>query len=170
MDVIQICALAILLVIAFLTDVKSQIIPNRLTLGFFLVGLLYQTAFHGLDGLLSAAVGAASGFVPLLLLYAARGIGAGDVKLFGAIGAWSGTWLVLQLLLYAILYAGLIGLLLVIVNRPYGKKLAGEASALLVPDAGWRRLQWMRWAQSGKKFPFMLAVAPAAITVLFMMN
>jgi prepilin peptidase CpaA len=170
MNLMMTAAAAVLLIIAFVTDIKAQIIPNRLTVSFFAAAFIYHAAFSGIDGLVKAAAGAAAGFVPLLLLHLARGIGAGDVKLFGALGAWVGVWIVLQMMLYAILYAGVIGVCLVVVNRAFGKKMTAGVTAILVPAAGWKRSQWLQWAKSGKKFPFMLAVAPAAITVWAMFS
>lgn len=170
MDLIQTAAIAVLLIIAFITDLKLQIIPNRLTASFFAAAFIYHTALSGMDGAATAAAGAAAGFVPLLLLHLARGIGAGDVKLFGALGAWVGVWTVLDMMLYAILYAGVIGVCLIIVNRAFGKRVAAGVTAILVPEAGWRKRQWLKWAESGNKFPFMLAVAPAAVTVWSMIS
>lgn len=170
MDSYQTIAIGILLVIAFITDIKAQIIPNWLTLSFFSAAFVYQFALSGLEGVVAAAIGAAAGFIPLLLLHLARGIGAGDVKLFGAIGAWVGVWMVLQLMLYAILFAGAIGLCLVLFNRTFGHKIAAGITTMLSPVAGLKKHQWLQWAESGKKFPFMLAVAPAAFTVWSMFS
>jgi len=170
MDIIQTAAPAVLLIIAFITDIKAQIISNKLTVSFFTAAFIYHAAFSGMDGVATAAAGAAAGFVPLLLLHLAKGIGAGDVKLFGALGAWVGVWTVLQLMLYAILYAGAIGVCLVIANRAFGKKVTAGVTAILAPAAGWRKSEWLRWAETGKKFPFMLAVAPAAVTVWSMIS
>ncbi|WP_171056171.1 A24 family peptidase [Paenibacillus sinopodophylli] len=170
MDLLPMLAIATLLIWAFITDLKSQIIPNRLTLPFFVAAFIYHTVANGLTGAGAAALGAAAGFVPLLLLHMAKGIGAGDVKLFGAIGAWTGVLVVLQLMFYAILYAGAIGLLLLLVNRDFGKRVASGVIAIISPAAGWRKPEWLQWAGSGKKFPFMLAVAPAAVTVWSIFN
>ncbi|MEV5026253.1 A24 family peptidase [Paenibacillus sp. LPE1-1-1.1] len=170
MEFIQIAAIVILLLGAFITDIKAQIIPNRLTASFFIAAFVYQFAMNGLEGAAAAAAGAAAGFVPLMLLHLAKGIGAGDVKLFGALGAWTGVLLVLQMMLYAILYAGVIGLFLILVNRPFGKRVTNGVSAFLTPGAGSKKQQWLQWSESGKKFPFMLAVAPAAVTVWSMFS
>ncbi|WP_028612159.1 A24 family peptidase [Paenibacillus harenae] len=170
MEPIQTAATALLLIFSFITDIRTQLIPNRLTASFFAAAFLYHFAVEGWDGLMTAAAGAAAGFIPLLLLHFAKGIGAGDVKLFGAIGAWTGAWVVLQLMLYSILYAGLIGICILIAIRPLGKRFAAELSTFAVPESGWKKRQWMQWARSGKKFPFMLAVVPAAVTVWLMAN
>lgn len=170
MDIVQTAAITSFLIIAFITDVRAQIIPNRLTVSFFAAACIYHIAVNGMAGAAAAAAGAAAGFVPLLLLHLAKGIGAGDVKLFGALGAWVGVWTVLQMMLYAIFYAGLIGICLVFVNRSFGKKVTAGVTSFIVTGLGWRKHQWLQWAESGKKFPFMLAVAPAAVTVWSMIN
>ncbi|WP_161601610.1 A24 family peptidase [Paenibacillus luteus] len=168
MEIVQIAAVVLFLSIAFITDIKFQIIPNWLTLSSITAAFIYHLSIGG--GVGTAAAGAAAGFFPLLLLYLARGIGAGDVKLFAALGSWIGVWTVLQLMLYSILYAGAIGVCLIVINRAFGKRFAAGAVAMLGPASGGRKLQWLQWAESGKKFPFMLAVVPAAITVWSMMS
>ncbi|WP_165279970.1 A24 family peptidase [Paenibacillus protaetiae] len=157
-------AAAILLAAAFITDLRKQIIPNWLNLFFSGAGLLYHLAAGGWAGGLSAFEGMASGAGPLLLLYLFRGIGAGDVKLFGALGVWVGVIPVLQVLLYSILYAGLIGIVFVIVNKPLAKRMVTGAIALVVPGMNMSRQGWMAWASGGRTFPFMLAVLPGALT------
>ncbi|MCU6710907.1 prepilin peptidase [Paenibacillus sp. J5C_2022] len=141
-------AAAILLAAAFVTDVRRQRIPNALTGGFFLAACLYALLSGGWQQLLQALLGAAAGFLPLLLLYVLKGIGAGDVKLFGATGAWLGIAAVLQLMIYAMLFGGLIGLTLLVLRkvRP-GSRLACRSS-----------------------FPFMLAVAPAGVALWMMVD
>ncbi|MFD0961200.1 A24 family peptidase [Paenibacillus chungangensis] len=139
-------ATAILLAAAFLTDVRWQRIPNALTGGFFLGGCLYGLLSGGWQQLMDSMLGAAAGFVPLLLLYGLKSIGAGDVKLFGAAGAWLGIGNVLQLMLFSMLFGGLIGLALLALRRTLpGSRRTYHSS-----------------------FPFMLAVAPAAIVLWVM--
>ncbi|MGO4543584.1 prepilin peptidase [Paenibacillus sp. 2TAB23] len=76
MDLVPTTAIALLLVWAFITDLKSQIIPNYLTLSFFIGAFIYHIASNGMAGAGTAAVGTLAGFVPLLLLHIAKGIGA----------------------------------------------------------------------------------------------
>ncbi len=165
MGIVVTVAVATLLLCALATDMYKQTIPNRLTLSFFCTAVLYHLAAHSFAGVTAALAGAAAGFGPLLLIYLCKGIGAGDVKLFAAIGAWVGVWPVLNLTFYAILYAGGIGACLLLVNRSFGKKVASGLHAMRLSGGGERKRQWLRWAESGQKFPFMLAVAPAATTV-----
>ncbi|MGO4109184.1 A24 family peptidase [Paenibacillus sp. YAF4_2] len=164
---IPFAAVAILLLAAFYTDLKSMTIPNLLTVSFLAGGFFFALLSDGWHGLLLSLGGAAAGFIPLLVLHLAKGIGAGDVKLFAAIGAWIGTMAVLQLMMYAILYAGLVGLLLLVFNRPFARRMTAGLSMLTSLPLGSRlgASSWFTWAKSGRTFPFMLAVAPGAITM-----
>lgn len=167
---IPFAAAAVLLIAALLTDLRSMLIPNRLTVSFFAAGCLYQTIVGGWSGLWMGLIGAAAGFVPLFILHMARGIGAGDVKLFAALGVWVGTSTVLQMMMYAILYAGLIGVLLVLFNRPFSRRVFSGLLLLLHRGAEPRRKELGGWAAGGTTFPFMLAVVPGALTTWLMLT
>ena len=108
-------ATAVAAVAAF-TDWRTGHIPNWLTLGGLLVGTalgaIAGAAIHGagglLLGLLHASIGAAvTGVVPGLL-FAAGGIGGGDVKLLAAIGAACGASVGIEIELYAFVAAALV--------------------------------------------------------------
>jgi prepilin peptidase CpaA len=75
---------------AAVIDWRNQRIPNLLTLGGALAGIILQALFFGLDGLLAALGGWAVGFAMLIPGYALQQTGAGDVKLMGAVGTFLG--------------------------------------------------------------------------------
>ena len=52
-------------------------IPNRLTATFIIAGIVYQSVMFGMSGGIQSVLGAAAGFMPLLVLYVLKGIGAG---------------------------------------------------------------------------------------------
>src|SRR6185369_3549812 len=68
-------------------DVRYRRIPNLLVLTALIAGLATNVAFGGLHGLTTSLMGFAIGFVPMLLLHIFGAMGAGDVKLFGAVGS-----------------------------------------------------------------------------------
>lgn len=157
---------AALIAAAFVTDIRTMRIPNLLTGAGFLLGLGYHGATAGWNGAGSALAGAAAGFVPLFLLHLMKGIGAGDVKLFGALGAWLGVYETAQLLMYSILYAGAIGCIVIAASRPFARRLWTGIALFIAPGRlGMKKEVWNGWAAQGLKFPFMLAVAPAAVTL-----
>ena len=81
-----------LLVVAAVSDVRRQRIPNWLTLPGLAFGLLYSAfvPFWGHHGFLWALAGAAIGFGVLFPLWLLRLTGAGDVKLMAMTGALLG--------------------------------------------------------------------------------
>ena len=85
----QIAALSIA-VVACLFDVRTRRIPNWLTFGGAAAGLLFHLFNGGLTGAEGSVAGWAVGVALLLASYWLGGMGAGDVKLVGALGAWLG--------------------------------------------------------------------------------
>lgn len=119
--------LTVVLVIAAATDVKTGKVFNWLTYPAMLGGLAFWTVAGGigagLDGgpagwaagsgnaLLSALGATLLGLIGFGLLVQAGGLGFGDVKLMGAVGALSGSW---QCLFSTTVYAFALGLVLAI--------------------------------------------------------
>ncbi len=92
------------------SDWRSRRIPNWLTVPVFLAGLTANSIAGGWPGAKDALAGAA---LPLLVLLPAvllRGLGAGDWKLMGALGAILGWKRILLVLLATLFVAALIAL------------------------------------------------------------
>jgi len=115
---------------ACVCDLRTRRIPQVLTLGGAAAGLV----FHLLNGGWSAgaasiagwAVGIAIFFVP----FALGGLGAGDVKLLGALGAWLGPVDALWLGLYAGVAGGIIAVLVALATG-YFSQAIGNVGLLL---------------------------------------
>ncbi len=75
-------------------DVRYRRIPNVLVLAALVAGLIINTSFSGMQGTLSSVQGFALAFVPMFLMHIFGAMGAGDVKLFSAIGAVLGVSMV----------------------------------------------------------------------------
>jgi len=87
-------------------DLRTRRIPNALTFGAALVALLFQALTGGSPALATAGGGWLVGIVLFFPFFALGGLGAGDVKLLGAIGAWIGPASVLHVGLYSALAGG----------------------------------------------------------------
>jgi prepilin peptidase CpaA len=100
----------LLSVVMAIGDWRSRRIPNYLTFGGALGGVVFQTAVFGWPGLAQALLGLLLGLGLLLLPYVFGGMGAGDVKALAALGAWLGPMGVFSVFLYMALAGGLMSL------------------------------------------------------------
>jgi prepilin peptidase CpaA len=80
----------VILMIATLSDIRNHRIPNWLTYPAIAGGIGYHTYMNGMQGFLFSTGGLVLGFLLLIFFYLAGGMGAGDVKLMGAVGAFLG--------------------------------------------------------------------------------
>ncbi len=87
-------------------DWRSRRIPNWLTVPALGGGLLANTVAWGWLGSKAALEGAGLGLALLLPFVLLRGLGAGDWKLMGALGAWVGPSRLVVVLLGTVLIAG----------------------------------------------------------------
>jgi prepilin peptidase CpaA len=82
--------LLIFLVAGALIDLREQRIPNAITVTAIVVGILIHFYLNGFQGAAFALGGFVVGMIFLLPFYILGGMGAGDVKLMGAAGAFLG--------------------------------------------------------------------------------
>ena len=127
--------LAPVLVAAGVCDLRRGVVYNWLTYPAIVAGLVLgavegAAAGDTLDGLTNHAVGLGFGFGVLFVAYLLGGMGGGDVKLMGAVGALLGwrDWAALEAMFYSFLAGAAIGLIVVIWR--------GQAGAVL-------RRMWM---------------------------
>jgi len=91
--------------IACVFDLHTRRIPNTLTLGAAAAALIAAGAAGGVAGLTSSLSGWLLATALWLPVYALGGMGAGDVKLLAAVGAWLGP----ADAFHAAMYAGIAG-------------------------------------------------------------
>ena len=91
-------------------DFRTRRIPNWLTFSSLALGLLLQGVFFGGSGLVQGLLGVLVGAGVFFPFFALGGMGAGDVKLMGAAGAFLGPGGALS----AALFTGLAGGVLVL--------------------------------------------------------
>lgn len=117
--------LAVVLVASAVTDVRSGKVYNIVTYPAAAAGLIGHTLAGGLAGdggrttlgLLGALAGLAVGFVPMLLAWWAGGIGGGDAKLMGAVGALTGWRFALAAMFFGFVTAGIMAVVVMVVRR-----------------------------------------------------
>jgi len=150
------CAFSAMLLALALIDWDTTLLPDNITLPLLWLGLIAAAMHWTSVGLSTAFWGAVAGYLSLWSVYWAfklitgkEGMGYGDFKLFGALGAWFG-W---QALIPIILIASVIGAMVGIAMKfsvglreggyvPFGPFLAGAGfAALMVGPTALR--QWM---------------------------
>jgi prepilin peptidase CpaA len=146
MELVQGCALSVASVAAVI-DVRSRRIPNWLTFGTLVLGVVINAWLHGFSGALTAIAGAGLGAALLLPFYLLRAMGAGDVKLLAALGALLGPSALLSVAVYGALVGGAMSLSILLVR---GRLLLGVGEALVS-----RRLPSL----SGATAPYGVAIA-----------
>lgn len=118
-------------------DVDTQLLPDDLTLPLLWLGLLFNLSGTFTD-LHSAVIGAMAGYLALWSVYwlfklvtGKEGMGYGDFKLLGAIGAWLGWQLLPLTILLSSLVGAVVGIALIVLARhgrnvpiPFGPYLA----------------------------------------------
>ena len=142
-------------------DVRTRRIPNGLTFPATALGVAAATVAHGGSGALSSAAGVLVGLMLFFPLFALKGLGAGDVKLMGALGAWLGTSVVLGVAFYTTLAGGLLALALIVKHR-YGSQAVRNLWLLLTHwrVSGLRPLDALTLETAkGPKLPYALPIA-----------
>ncbi|MCC7293861.1 MAG: prepilin peptidase [Phycisphaerales bacterium] len=71
-------------------DYSQRRVPNWLNAALLAAGLIAQGVFNGTAGVGDGLMGMLVGFGLLIVPWLMHGMGAGDVKLMAAIGAWFG--------------------------------------------------------------------------------
>jgi prepilin peptidase CpaA len=108
--------LALLIGLAVIFDLKERRIPNWLVLIATLGGLSLHF-ISGTSEFLNSLSGFGLGIALLFIPFALGLLGAGDVKLVGAIGAVLGVTWIPRVLFYSVLAGGLLALLSLAVRR-----------------------------------------------------
>lgn len=104
----------LLALIAGYTDLRHRRIPNWLTVPALLIGIVANTMLFRWAGLKTSLLGALLGLALLLPFVLLRSLGAGDWKLAGALGAFTGPSALIDVLLGSIFVAGLMAIGLII--------------------------------------------------------
>jgi len=109
LSVIAAAFLIPLAVIISYYDVCYRRIPNAFVLATLAVGILINAIVGGFNGALTSVGGCLIGFSVMFVLHVFGAMGAGDVKLFAAIGSLTGAHLVLPTFLVVALTGGVLG-------------------------------------------------------------
>lgn len=123
LDLIKFAILTPMLLSAFVIDYRQQIIPNRLNLTMFEIGLIIAFLYGmsnvaiTVDMLLGMLVGGGIFLAITLvgsLIYGKEALGFGDVKLMGALGLYFGVSNILAISAMSFLIGAILGIILIV--------------------------------------------------------
>ena len=98
-------------------DLRTQRIPNALTLSAAIAAVVFHAATAGWQGIGFSVSGWLVGTLLFFPFFALRGMGAGDVKLLAAVGAWLGPRDVLYVAISTAIIGALFALALIMAQR-----------------------------------------------------
>jgi prepilin peptidase CpaA len=120
-ELIPFSILATVLIIGAAWDLRFHKIPNWLTFPAIGLAIAYHTSMNGFSGFFFSLEGMTAGIAILLPFYLLGGMGAGDVKLLGAVGGLLGPKGVFLAFLFTALVGGIYALIL-LASHGYLKK------------------------------------------------
>ena len=153
------------MLIAIVKDLRTRKIPNLLTYPMMLFGLIYHSFNTGMSGLVFSAMGLIVGIAIFLAPYLMGGMGAGDAKLMGGVGAVLGATGVVVAAVISILSGLIYAIVLLIIHREYGKSFLTRSWITLKTFIFTR--QWIIVpAGEEEKQPILCYAVPIAIGTL----
>lgn len=129
-----------ILVAAAIGDLRTRRIPNKLVVSLAVLGMAYSVARSpNLAGFIDAGGGLIVGLACWLPFYLLGWLGAGDVKLYAAAGAWLGPLRSLEGAAVAALFGALLSLMWMVKsmgmkNVAHTLGMAAASPQLLSPD------------------------------------
>jgi prepilin peptidase CpaA len=140
-------ALAALVFTAAVIDAWRARVPNWLTLPAAVLALCMRYSIGGMEELIRGVAGLLTGFALLIGFYARGGMGAGDVKLLAAVGAFAGPMKILWISAYTGVLGGVYALGIVVYSMVSrggwartGRRLRQEGEGLLLTGGSSRPL------------------------------
>jgi len=144
-------------------DVRYRRIPNVFVLATLISGLALNLIVGGLQGGLNSIGGCVLAFILMFMLHVFGAMGAGDVKLFAAIGSIIGAHLVLPTFVVVVLTGGLLALVSVLRNGAFGMTMHRVLQILVGLLPGWQMPKFSVPADRRLTIPYGAAITIGAI-------
>jgi prepilin peptidase CpaA len=165
--VIASCVLLIpLAVIIAYYDVRYRRIPNAFVLATLASGLIVNIIFGGLQGALTSLGGCLLAFTLMFILHVFGAMGAGDVKLFAAVGSVTGAQLVLPTFFVVILTGGVLAVCLMLRAGAIRATMQRVLQILVGLLPGWQMPRFAVPADKRLTIPYGVAITLGSLISL----
>lgn len=153
---------------AAIYDYRFRKVPNNVTFPALLGGMAISAMLGGFTGFSASIVGLFFGIALLIVPYTMGGIGAGDVKLLGAIGAIKGAAFVFSSFLGAAIIGGIMAVFrMAFIIKGSDMRILGQSirtasytgmlSAIEIPEYALK-----------ERLPYAMAISGGAIVALIL--
>jgi prepilin peptidase CpaA len=144
-------------------DVRYRRIPNPFVLATLMSGLTINLVIGGVQGGLNSIGGCVLAFILMFILHVFGAMGAGDVKLFAAIGSIIGAQLVLPTFLVVVLTGGLLALVTTLRSGVFRTTMHRVLQILVGLLPGWQMPKFSVPADRRLTIPYGAAITIGAI-------
>ncbi len=157
----------LLVTAATISDLRWRRIPNAFTYTAALLAIVYHFLVGGGSGLVLSVTGLLAGVGLLILPFATGGMGAGDVKLMGALGALLGPVAIWSIFWKSVIFGGLVAIVYLVLRKELRRGLANTFALIRqFRRKSDERQKWVRGNSIGK-IPYGVAIAAGTLlTVL----
>ena len=147
-----------LAVVVIYYDVRFRRIPNIVVASALVAGLAINTSFAGLPGTVSSLKGLGLAFLPMFLMHIFGALGAGDVKLFGAIGAVLGVGLVPMTFVMVVMLGAALAVYSMLIAGMVFSTLHGVARIFVGVLPGWEMPRFAMPPDRSHTIPYGVAI------------
>lgn len=160
---VKLSILSVLAVLIIYYDVKYRRIPNLVVICGLISGLVANASYFGWAGVLSSLEGGFIAFLPMLALHLFGAMGAGDVKLFGAIGAVIGAKTILPTMFIVIMIGGMLGVYTMLRSRRVFSTLHGVLRIFVGLLPGWEMPRFSLPSDRKHTIPYGVAITVGSL-------
>jgi prepilin peptidase CpaA len=144
-------------------DVRYRRIPNAFVLATLISGLTLNFALGGFSGGLNSIGGCVFAFILMFMLHVFGAMGAGDVKLFAAIGSVIGAQLVLPTFVVVVLTGGLLAMFSVLRSGIFSTTMHRVLQIFVGLLPGWQMPKFSVPADRRLTVPYGVAITIGTI-------
>lgn len=156
-----------ILVICMGTDIYNRKIYNAVLFPSLLITITYKLFVLGVSAFLASLTGLLAGIGILLIPYVTGGMGAGDVKLLGVIGAIKGVGFLLPAFVYMALFGGAMAILMIVFRKRMWLQLRDMLYFYACLRSGFRYPVTFSRALLAGSMPYGVAIGAGAIYCLY---